>query len=621
MTTVADIRAKYPQYADIPDDKLVQGFHDKFYSDMPFEQFAQKIGYSPKPAISDPSLAESAMKSPLIDQNPIVGAIEKAGQGVTGVAGQIAGGLGGLGAMATNAAGLTHTEPADVVRNVQGAMTYQPRTSAAGTIDKVMGAVQKPFDAAAAPIAKAVDNAGPAVQSIAPAAAQAVTDIAGLLVPGKMAAKAAETPIVEGAGKATGATPIEAGRSAGFKFAPSDVASRQPAAAQAGEIPGIKREGFTGSSGIRKDLSQHNTATATKLTGDFLGKPNATVLSTKDFETAKVPHFDTYKATGDMLGDKLTGSDDFQSNLSNAIRAQDPQSALKPKVSTQTSRILNAAQTGNLSGKQMIKDISWLRANGGNSVARMLEDEVETQLGAANTTTDQVGKFRDARTGLAQINNLQEATKGGQVDLQALARLDQKTKGKLLTGPLKIMADAAAAAPGSMRLPTGGVGPALKATTIAGGIKELAGGLAKKIIPGMDVTADSFQNKFGREATPTEASYNADVNRRPAPPSQAFSLSAPPGAAGSPPRQLGMEIAQGRPAAPPLDLEPSEGQVGVNPVQLGMEVAQGRPMAEQRLALDRTPNSLEPHQPSLLGHPGTPEGGGRPHSKKAKKRG
>lgn len=43
--TIADVRAKYPQYADLSDQQLAEGLHRKYYADMPFEQFAQKIGY------------------------------------------------------------------------------------------------------------------------------------------------------------------------------------------------------------------------------------------------------------------------------------------------------------------------------------------------------------------------------------------------------------------------------------------------------------------------------------------------------------------------------------------------------------------------------------------------
>jgi len=41
---IAEIRKKYPQYSDVSDTDLAKGFHSKFYSDMPYEEFASKIG-------------------------------------------------------------------------------------------------------------------------------------------------------------------------------------------------------------------------------------------------------------------------------------------------------------------------------------------------------------------------------------------------------------------------------------------------------------------------------------------------------------------------------------------------------------------------------------------------
>lgn len=55
MATITDIRAKYPQYSDLTDRELAEKFHAKFYSDMPFEDFASKIQFK------DPSYAETAM--------------------------------------------------------------------------------------------------------------------------------------------------------------------------------------------------------------------------------------------------------------------------------------------------------------------------------------------------------------------------------------------------------------------------------------------------------------------------------------------------------------------------------------------------------------------------------
>lgn len=51
---IVEIRQKYPQYSDLTDDQLAKGFHSKFYSDIPYDQFAEKIGLNQeKPATAE----------------------------------------------------------------------------------------------------------------------------------------------------------------------------------------------------------------------------------------------------------------------------------------------------------------------------------------------------------------------------------------------------------------------------------------------------------------------------------------------------------------------------------------------------------------------------------------
>ena len=40
-----EIRQQYPQYNDLSDEEFARGFHKKFYSDMTFNSFADKVGY------------------------------------------------------------------------------------------------------------------------------------------------------------------------------------------------------------------------------------------------------------------------------------------------------------------------------------------------------------------------------------------------------------------------------------------------------------------------------------------------------------------------------------------------------------------------------------------------
>lgn len=455
--------------------------------------------------------------------------------------------------------------------------------------------------------------------------------------------------VVEGANKpvvGTGMDAVQTARARGFKFTPGGVESRNPAAALNDEVP----QSFAVTPNDRRAIDLHNQALSTEVAGEHIGLKGARNLSTKNFDDARLPHYATYKDTGAALGEGLKGSDDLLSTLQSRL-ADTTQTALKGPVVAQVQRIVNAASSGNLSGPQMVRDISWMRANGGRDVAKALETEMEGQLAATNNT-QQLEKFRDARTSLAQIRNLQDASKGGQVDVSKLVQLDQKYP-NLLTGNLKLLAQSGAASPQDFRLPSGvqpGSSPISKPTW-AGIATNAVKKAAKTVAPGkFDVTSDAFQNKFGGVASPTEASYFKDLGKRPAPPSKAFELEAPQGAAGVPPRQGGMELPQGPEAAPKLDLAAPEGEVGVNPRQLGMEIAQGRPAApridlaapegelgeppsrqlgmqiaqgrpleEQHLALKPTEGTIEPHQPSLLGHEGTPEGGSR--KPKAKKRG
>lgn len=59
MTTITEIRQKFPQYSDLSDDQLAGALHGKFYSDMPREQFDQKIGVA-RPATVAPAATNGA---------------------------------------------------------------------------------------------------------------------------------------------------------------------------------------------------------------------------------------------------------------------------------------------------------------------------------------------------------------------------------------------------------------------------------------------------------------------------------------------------------------------------------------------------------------------------------
>ena len=58
MATIAEIRSQFPQYSDLSDEQLAQGLHQKFYSDIPYEQFKQQVGLTATAPAQPPSRTE-----------------------------------------------------------------------------------------------------------------------------------------------------------------------------------------------------------------------------------------------------------------------------------------------------------------------------------------------------------------------------------------------------------------------------------------------------------------------------------------------------------------------------------------------------------------------------------
>lgn len=56
---IKDFRIKNPSYDDLPDDQLVSALHKKYYSDIPVDQFNQRIGFR--------------LAQPLVDEQPLTG--------------------------------------------------------------------------------------------------------------------------------------------------------------------------------------------------------------------------------------------------------------------------------------------------------------------------------------------------------------------------------------------------------------------------------------------------------------------------------------------------------------------------------------------------------------------
>lgn len=89
MASLADIRAKYPQYKDLSDQQLADGLYKKFYSDMPRDAFDQKLGI-----VATPAVAPASQTSPVTPPAPEPYNQGYVSQGMSGINEGIANGLG-----------------------------------------------------------------------------------------------------------------------------------------------------------------------------------------------------------------------------------------------------------------------------------------------------------------------------------------------------------------------------------------------------------------------------------------------------------------------------------------------------------------------------------------------
>lgn len=457
---------------------------------------------APGKSILDTISEHNPLTHPLsaVRDSPVYGALDIAGTGALNLAGKVAAGYHGLGKLIS---GQGLDAAADAVNADRAALHTEADSPGAATVQNALGVVAKPFKAVAAPIDKAVANAGPAVSTAVPAASEAAQDITSILPLGAASrmAKAADTAaVVEGGAKPSTATPLETARAAGYKVPPSVAQASNPAL----DIPGTTREAIVGPSGIRADTNLEHQALTTKLAGKEIGLPTATKITADDAanfrKTGPGPKYDTVAQKIGFVAPDTTATDE----LGSLVADQNPATALPPKARTNVDRIANKINDGSYTGKDWIRDVSWLRENGARSAADTLEDMADRHL-TAQGDNETLALHRGARTDFAKSYDIQNAIgRGGQIDAQQIRALDDKYPG-LLTGNLKVIATAARELPEVTQLPGADTGPGVHTKLQA--VHNAVGGVIKRL-PGMNPMSQSFQDaKFGREMIPTEQSY------------------------------------------------------------------------------------------------------------------
>jgi hypothetical protein len=132
MATLAEFRAAYPQYDSVPDVKLADSLHQKFYSQIPKMDFYKTIGLDASAMIPGNENAVTGVKPPEVSmRDRIAGIIETPMALAANVATGIPVYLAGVGGP-------------EFQRKVAGQIQYQPRTQ---TAQDALSAVAAGFDA------------------------------------------------------------------------------------------------------------------------------------------------------------------------------------------------------------------------------------------------------------------------------------------------------------------------------------------------------------------------------------------------------------------------------------------------------------------------------------------
>jgi hypothetical protein len=190
MATLAEFRAQYPQYNEVPDVKLADSLHQKFYSSIPKMDFYKTIGIGAESLIPGGESRITLPQPEVSMRDRIMGVIETPAALVGGLAGGIAAPIAGIYGQLTSPAPQGSPEAraaGEAMAAKTRAQFYQPRTE---TARDILGAVGKVTENLPPVLGGSLGTslnalAGPAMQQagamVRPAVAQAVAPVRNAL--------------------------------------------------------------------------------------------------------------------------------------------------------------------------------------------------------------------------------------------------------------------------------------------------------------------------------------------------------------------------------------------------------------------------------------------------------
>jgi len=548
MPTIAEVRQKYPQYKDMSDDQLATALHKKFYSDMPENEFRQKIGLATQVSPHAPGFSP---KRPLTWDEKVKQtgeAFEKsAGEGLAGLgrtalaAGEnvasIASGVVGdtLGAVAS-----AKTQDPKLGENIRRMLTYQPHTQAGQTGQEHIAALTSPVTDILNKPVEALEKRG---HPVAAQAARGIMDVAPIKVPKalraglrtagevvrpvaeKIAATGEARAAVRAAEEAPKQTKIQQARTLGLKLPPSE----------AGGAVGKTLEGVGGKVQTEMSLSRANSKVINRAAAKEIGLSERQRMTPANIERLKQKHFATYDRV--KKAGRIDADDAFRQELEKVRERTKQAEADYPEDTNELiDKEIRKFDRPSADSSSMLEKIKSLRDRASRNmqspdaekfelglaqkkIATAMENLIERQVAARDPSL--ISDFRKAREQLAKIYNVQDAlSPNGNVSAAVLAR--QLKRNVPLSGNLRTIAETYQEFPKVMRYvdSLGGHAPFSALDYLVGGVEAAAnpasaakvvGALAGRPIARGIIGSEAYQRAGikPREVKPSVASRAA----------------------------------------------------------------------------------------------------------------
>ena len=394
MTTIAEIRQKYPEYSDLSDEKLARGLHDKFYSDMPYEQFAQKIGL--KQQQETPTQAPSAVSAfmrPVIKAvSGIPGMAADAGVGVRNLAES------GVNRFAPGLANAIYGVNRKIAGNSDVAASILPGGPPAGNYEGLTPAFDRSIDAFYAPPSTLPGKVAEGVSAT----------LLGSRVPAPQVANGAPPGFMPPAQALKNAT-LEAAQSEGYVVPPS---SNHPS------MLNRALEGVAGKAKLSQEAMMRNQPVTERLAATALGQNPEAPLTQEALATiradAHAAGYEPVRQAGEIATDTaFTKALDAITKASKGASRSFP--GLKPVAEIDDT--VDALRQSKFDAGDGVDAIAHLRAladdafsSGENaagraykSAAKAIEDVIERNLAKGGKDSAALLKgYKDARQLIAQ---------------------------------------------------------------------------------------------------------------------------------------------------------------------------------------------------------------------------